>query len=114
MKLLNISQYKPLLYRTSKQHKCPYQFRFIAGASKSYTKQLAIGISLALKWIKQKWTGISYHWSVDNSYELLNNTLDINTARSIKTFDLSPLNTNVPLDVIYDNFMNYSYQNFYK
>ena len=82
MELLDINQYIPLLYWTSKQHKCPYKFRFIAGASKCYNKQLAVELSLALKCIKnhfknyckviEKRTGISHYWSVDNSYELLN------------------------------------------
>ena len=53
MKLLDNNQYIPLLYRTYKQHKCPYKFRFIAGASKCYNKQLAIELSLALKCIKR-------------------------------------------------------------
>ena len=44
MKLLDINQYVPLLYWSSKQHKFPYKFRFIAGASKWYNKQLAIGL----------------------------------------------------------------------
>ena len=39
MKLPDINHYKPLLYWTSKQHKCPYKFRFIAGASKCYSLQ---------------------------------------------------------------------------
>ena len=103
MELLDINQYIPLLYWTSKQHKCPYKFRFIAGASKCYNKQLAVELSLALKCIKnhfrnyckviEKRTGISYYWSVDNSYELLNKISDIKIARSIKTFDFSTLYT---------------------
>ena len=82
MKLLEINHFIPLLYWTSKQHKCPYKFRFIAGASKCYNKQLAIKLSLALKCIKnhfknyckviQKRTGISYYWSIDNSHEFIN------------------------------------------
>ena len=113
MKLLDNNHYIPLLYWTSKQHKCPYKFWFIAGASKCYNKQLAIELSLALKCIKrhfknyckviEKRTGICYYWSVDNSYELINKISDIKTARSIKTFDLSTLYTNLPLDVIYDS-----------
>ena len=111
MKLLDISHYIPLLYWTSKQNKCPYKFQFIAGASKFYNKQLAIDLSLALKCIKnnfknyckviQKRTGISYYWSIDNSYEFINKIADIKTAHSIKTFDLSTLYTNFPLNVIY-------------
>ena len=34
MTLIHHNQYIPLLYWTSKQHKCPYKFMFIAGASK--------------------------------------------------------------------------------
>ena len=113
MKLLDNNQYIPLLYWTSKQHKCPYIFWFMAGASKCYNKQFAIELSLALKCIKRhfknyckvikKRTGICYYWSVDNSYELINKILDIKTAGSLKTFDFSTLYTNLPLDVIYDS-----------
>ena len=53
MKLLDNSQYIPVLYWTPKQHKYPYKFRFIAGASTCYSKQLAIELSLALKCIKR-------------------------------------------------------------
>ena len=96
--------------------KMPIKFRFIAGASKCYNKQLAIDLSLALKRIKthfknyckviQKRTGISYYWyywSIDNSHEFINKIADIKTAHSIKTFDFSTLYTNLPLDVIYDS-----------
>ena len=47
--------------------------------------------------------GISYYWSVNNSYELLNKISDIKIARSIKTFHFSTLYTNLPLDIIYDS-----------
>ena len=113
MKLLDINHYIPLLYWTSKQHKCQYKFRFITGASKYYNKQLAINLSLALKCIKnhfknyckviKKRTGIYYYWCIDNSYEFINKITDIKTAHSIKTFDFSTLYTNLPLDVIYDS-----------
>ena len=113
MKLLDINNYMPLLYWTSKQHKRPYKFRFIAGASKCHNKQLAIDLSLALKCRKnhfknyckvlQKSTGIFYYWSIDNSCEFINKVADIKTAHSIKTFDLFTLYTNLPLDVIYDS-----------
>ena len=111
MKLLDNNQYIPLLYWTSKQHKCPYKFRFIAGSSKCYNKQLAIELSLVLKCIKrhfkhsckviEKRTGIFYYWGVDNSYVLNNKISDLKSARSIKTFDFSTLYTNLPLDVIW-------------
>ena len=53
MKLLDINQFIPLLYWTSKQHKCPHKFCFLfAGASKCYNKQIAIELSLTPKCIK--------------------------------------------------------------
>ena len=74
-------------------------------------QQLAIELSLALKYIKrnfknyckviEKRTGICYYWSLDNSYELINKMSDIKTARSIKIFDFPTLYTNLPLGVIY-------------
>ena len=104
MKLIDINHYIPLPYWTSRQHKCPYKFRFLAGSSKFYNKQLTIDLSLALKCINnhfknyckviQKRTAISYYWSIDNA--------DIKTAHIIKTFDFSTPYTNLPLDVIYD------------
>ena len=113
MKSLDINHYIPLLYWTSKQHKCPYKFRFIAGASKCYNKRLAIELSLALICIKnhfknyckviQKRTGISYYWSIDNSHEFINRIADIKTAHGIKTYEHSTLHTNLPLNVIYDS-----------
>ena len=113
MKLLDINHYIPWLYWTSKQHKCPYKFRFIAGASKYYNNHLVIDLSLALKCIKnhfknyckvlQKRTDNSYYWSIDNSYEFINKIADIKTAHGIKTFDFSTLYTNLPLDVIDDS-----------
>ena len=42
----------PLLYWVSKQHKNPYKFRFIAGATNCTTKTLSVQLSLALKLIK--------------------------------------------------------------
>ena len=109
MKLLDNNQYIPLLYWNSKQHKCPYKFRFIAGASKCYDKQLAIALKRIkchfknyCKVVKTR-TGICYYWSSDNWYGLINKISDMNTARSIKTFDFSTHYTNSSLDVIYDS-----------
>ena len=42
----------PLLYWVSKQHKNPYKFRFIAGATNCTTTTLSVQLSLALKLIK--------------------------------------------------------------
>ena len=46
------NKYIPLLYWTSKQHKNPYKFRFISGASHCPNKTISIEVSLALKCIK--------------------------------------------------------------
>ena len=46
IKLLDENQKIPLLYWTSKQHKDPYKFRFIAGASHCYSKQIYANLSL--------------------------------------------------------------------
>ena len=68
--LLDENQKIPSLYWTSKQHKDPYKFIFIAGASHCYNKQIAVDLWLALKCIKihfrnyckviQKCTGVSF------------------------------------------------------
>ena len=50
--LEEVNKYIPLLYWTSKQHKNPYKFRFIAGASHCTNKTLSIEVALALKCIK--------------------------------------------------------------
>ena len=48
----NIDRSIPYLYWISKQHKNPYKFRFIAGASHCTTKLLSVKLTLALKLIK--------------------------------------------------------------
>ena len=47
------NQHIPLLYWTSKQHKNPFKFRFISGASHSYNKSISKDVSAALKHIKK-------------------------------------------------------------
>ena len=105
------NKYIPLLYWTSKQHKNPYKFRFIAGASHSTNKAVSIDVSLALKCIKTQFknycavirrnSGLNYFWSIDNSQEFLNKLIDVDKADSVETFDFSTLYTNLPLDKIY-------------
>ena len=105
------NKYIPVLYWTSKQHKNPFKFRFIAGATHSTNKAISVDVSLALKCIKNHFkhycavikrnTGINYFWSIDNSQEFLDKLIDIKKADSIETFDFSTLYTNLPLDKIY-------------
>ena len=107
------NKYVPLLYWTSKQHKDPYKFRFIAGASRCPSKTTSIQVSLALKLIKTyfrnfcnkiyKHSGINYYWSIDNSCEFLDRLKTIKIADSFETFDFSTLYTNLPLDVVFDD-----------
>ena len=69
----------PLIYWISKQHKNPYKFRFISGASHCTTKPLAVELSLVLKLIKNhfknycnkihKNSGLHMYWSIENSFE---------------------------------------------
>ena len=88
----------PLLYWVSKQHKNPYKFRFIAGATNCTTKTLSVQLSLALKLIKNhfknycnkitKLNGYCMHWSIDNSFECMSKIKNVN-AHSVYTFDFS-------------------------
>ena len=105
--------YIPLLYWTSKQHKNPYKFRFIAGATHCTNKTISIEVALALKCIKtqfknycaviQRNSGLAYFWSIDNSIEFLSKISDLPIADSIVTNDFSTLYTNLPLDSIYSS-----------
>ena len=106
------NEHIPLLYWTSKQHKNPYKFRFISGASHSYNKTISVQVASALKFIKnhfknfcttiQKRSGLSCFWSIDNSIEFISKLAGIKEAISIKTYDFSTLYTNLPLDYIYN------------
>nr|NIQ20721.1 hypothetical protein [Gammaproteobacteria bacterium] len=110
IRLTKENHHIPYLYWTSKQHKTPYKFRFIAGAKHCTTKQISLEVALALKCIKQqfknycrvikKHSGISHFWSVDNSHEVVNKIRNLK-ANSIETYDFSTLYTNLPLDIIY-------------
>ena len=99
----------PLIYWISKQHKNPYKFRFISGASHCTTKDLSVELSLILKMIKQHFSnyckkilhesGLQYYWSIDNSLQFLQKVAHTE-ASSIYTYDFSTLYTNLPLDDI--------------
>ena len=101
----------PLLYWTSKQHKNPYKFRFISGASHCPNKNISIDVSLALKCIKTHFknycnkikqnTGFNYFWSIDNSLEFSEKLIALE-AISVETFDFSTLYTSLALDAIYE------------
>ena len=111
--LLDTNQNIPKLYWTSKQHKNPYKFRFIAGASHCTNKTISIEVALALKCIKcqfknycrviYKHRGLNYFWSIDNSAEFLEKLSNVKYADSIETFDFSTLYTSLPLDNIFES-----------
>ena len=107
------NRYIPQLYWISKQHKNPYKFRFISGASHCTNKTISKEVALALKCIKiqfknycaiiEKRTGLAHFWSIDNSTEFLNKISDISVADSIETYDFATLFTGLPLDNVYNN-----------
>ena len=111
-KLVPENEHIPLLYWTSKQHKNPFKFRFISGASHCYNKTISKDVSAALKHIKNHFKnfcatikhrqGFSCFWSIDNSNEFISKLSDVTQADSIKTYDFSTLYTNLPLDYIYE------------
>ena len=102
----------PKLFMNPKFHKRPYKYRFIAGASKAITRDLAIDVNLCLKLIKNvhkgycksifNRTGYNYYWSVDNSNEVIEKLRNINNPSAVHTYDFSTLYTNLPLESVKD------------
>ena len=102
----------PKLFMNPKFHKRPYKYRFIAGASKAITKELAVDVNLCLKLIKKAHkgycktiynrTGYNYFWSVDNSKEVIDKLNKIKNPLSVHTYDFSTLYTNLPLEIVKD------------
>ena len=111
IKLAETDRNIPLMYWISKQHKNPYKFRFIAGASHCTTKPLSVVLSLVLKLIKShfkcycqkifKNSGLQKYWSIDNSLECIQKLSKVE-ASCIHTYDFSTLYTNLPLKDIHD------------
>ena len=87
----------PILYWVSKQHKNPYKFRFIAGATNCTTKTFSVQLSLALKLIKNhfknycnkitKPKGYYMLWSIDNCSECMSKIKNVNADSVDYTFD---------------------------
>ncbi len=90
------------LHATNKMHKGPVKFRFIIGARKCATKQVAKKLVMVLQLIMKIhrrycdkikfYTGIERYWIVNNNNTVLDDISNINSkqgARNIQTFDFS-------------------------
>lgn len=107
----------PMLFATAKLHKNPFKFRFIAGASESSVKPIAVLLQRILAHLKYRFkaycnsvyytTKINPYWSVDNSLAVINKlTKTQKNVVSVKTFDFSTLFTKLPHNVIFES-LNY-------
>ena len=91
-----------------KIHKNPYEYRFIEGSSKTWTKHLSILLTKLLTHIKQgllKYCETAYSRSVVNQLRILKNSKELlehlqspnfNHIKSIKSIDFSTLYTTIP------------------
>jgi hypothetical protein len=105
------NQTLPLIYAIPKMHKNPYKFRFISGAKRSSTKQLAVILLNALKVIRTHFhnycniikerSGKTMCWSINNNTDILEYLLNNNNKiKSMQTYDFSTLFTKLPHDTI--------------
>jgi hypothetical protein len=108
------NQTLPLIYAIPKMHKNPYKFRFISGAKRSSTKQLAVILLNALKVIRTHFhnycniikerSGKTMCWSINNNTDILEYLLNNNNkTKSMQTYDFSTLFTKLPHDTIIVN-----------
>ena len=100
------------MYWTPNLHQVPFKYRFIAGSSKCTTKDLSCLLTKVLTTVKEG--RISYNntktscnrvnsmWIVKNSTSLLSSLdqLDIHTATSVQTYDVSNLYTSIPHNLL--------------
>ena len=101
-----------------KLHKSPYKHRFIAGSSKSTTKDLSCLLTKVLSTIKDglvrycntktSCNGVNNMWILKNSTSLLSSLdqLDVRTATSVQTFDFSKLYTSISHDLLKSRISN--------
>ena len=98
----------PYLYWIPRLLKVPFKHRFIAGSSKSTTKDLSCLLTKVLTIVKDglirynntktSHNGVNSMWIVKNSTSLLSSLdqLDVCTATSVQTYDFSTLYTSIP------------------
>ena len=116
----------PYLYWTPNLHKSPYKHQFIAGFSKCTTKDLSCLLTKVLSTIKDglvrycntktSQNGVNNMWILKNSTSLLSslNQLDVRTATSVQTFDISTLYTSIPHDLLKSRISNLAHNAFRK
>ena len=108
----------PYLYWTPKLHKSPYKHRFIAGSSKSTTKDLSCLLTKLLSTIKDglvrycntktRRNGVNNMLILKNSTSLLSSLdqLDVRTATSFQTSDFLTRYTSIPHDLLKSRISN--------
>ena len=116
----------PYLYWTPKLHKSLYKHRFIAGSSKCTTKYLSCLLTKVLSTTKDRLmrfcstktsrNGVHNMWILKNSTNLLSSLdqLDVRTATSVQTFDLSTLYTSISHDLLKSRISNLVHDAFRK
>ena len=116
----------PYLYWTPKLHKSLHKHRFIAGSSKSTTKDLSCLLTKVLSTIKDglvrycntktRRNGVNNMWILKNSTSLLSSLdqLDVRTATSVQTFDFSTLYISIPHDLLKSRISNLVHNAFRK
>ena len=100
------------LYWTPNLHKSPYKHWFIAGNSKCMTKDLSFLLTKLLSTIKNRLVsycstktsrnGVNNMWILRTSASLFSSLdqLDVRTATSVQTVDLSAIYTSIPHDLL--------------
>ena len=116
----------PYLYWTNKLHKSPCKHRFIAGSNKCTTKDLSCLLTKVLSTIKDglvrycntktSHNGVNNMWILKNSTSLLSSLdqLDVRTAMSVQTFDISTVYTSIPHDLLKFRISNLAHNAFRK
>lgn len=102
----------PTIFWNPKLHKIPYKARFIAGARRCVTKELAIKINKGMQVLKSSFikycksvlqrTGINFNWSIHSSIEFLDR-IKAMEIWSLQVYDFSTLYTNLNLNDVEDS-----------
>ena len=102
----------PYLYWTPKLHKVPLKHHFIAASSECTTKDLSCLLTKVLTTVKDglirynntktSRNGVNSMWIAKNSTSLLSSLdqLDVRTATSVQSYDISTLYASIPLNLL--------------